>query len=222
MKTSILTKQQEIVKSVSGFRLQGGAGSMKIKIRYDDCCNNGHNTFVITGVIYRDDKEWGWGTIHDDITQYAPEFIPLLKWHGMTSKGPLYYLEDTLFHASDRDCHGLQKGEKRQIINGQTQLPCWVLAIDIEGTLHQVSVTDLKCRVDALEADLPTPPTGLVWMPWYRIGEGKQPDLEAARCSAIWPEASLEQLQDKQQLEARLPALIEEFAQVIESLGMTF
>ena len=222
MRTSVLTKHQEIVKCVDGFRLQGGAGSMKIKIRYDDCCGNGHNTFAITGDIYRDNTEWGGGKIHDDIAQYAPEFIPLLKWHGMTSKGPLHYLENTLFHASDRDCYGLQKGEKRQIISGRTNLPCWMLAIDIAGELHEVSIKRFNNQVTALEADLPTPPPGLIWMPWYRIGEGKQPNLEAARCSAIWPEASLEQLQDKQQLEARLPALIEEFAQVIESLGMTF
>lgn len=35
-------------------------------------------------------------------------------------KGALHYVENTCYHASDRDCHGLRKGEKRQIKNGQT------------------------------------------------------------------------------------------------------
>lgn len=46
-----------------------------------------------------------------------------------------------------------------------------------------------------------------------------EPNLEAARRSAVWPEASLEQLQDKDQLLARLPALLEEMKKDIEALG---
>ena len=49
--------------------------------------------------------------------------------------------------------------------------------------------------------------------------EGKEPDLEAARASAIWPDATLEQLQDEEQLKARLPGLLAEFRAAVESLG---
>ena len=41
--------------------------------------------------------------------------------------------------------------------------------------------------------------------------EGKEPDLEAARRCAAWPDATLEQLRDKNALEARLPAMMQEF-----------
>lgn len=53
-------------------------------------------------------------------------------------------------------------------------------------------------------------------------GEGKEPDPESARACAIWPDATLEQLQDKEALEARLPGLMAEFRAAVESLDMTF
>lgn len=49
--------------------------------------------------------------------------------------------------------------------------------------------------------------------------EGKEPDLKAARETAIWPDATLEQLQDEEQLKARLPGLLAEFRAAVESLG---
>ena len=50
----------------------------------------------------------------------------------------------------------------------------------------------------------------------YWVDEG---DLEAARKTAIWPDATLEQLQDEEQLKARLPGLLAEFRAAVESLG---
>ena len=47
-------------------------------------------------------------------------------------------------------------------------------------------------------------------------------NLDYARSSAIWPDATLEDLQDQDKLEARLPRLLEEFKQAVESLGFTF
>ena len=52
--------------------------------------------------------------------------------------------------------------------------------------------------------------------------EGKEAELENARVSAIWPEASLEDLRDKGKLEARLPALMKELKDTVESLGFTY
>ena len=49
-----------------------------------------------------------------------------------------------------------------------------------------------------------------------------EPNLEAARSSAIWPDATLEQLQDKDQLMARLPELMESFKADIEALGFEY
>jgi hypothetical protein len=53
-------------------------------------------------------------------------------------------------------------------------------------------------------------------------GEGKEPDLDGARHCAIWPEATLEQLQSKELLLERLPALMAEFKKDVESLGLVF
>ena len=50
----------------------------------------------------------------------------------------------------------------------------------------------------------------------YWVDEG---DIEAARATAIWPDATLEQLQDEEQLKARLPGLLAEFRAAVESLG---
>ena len=222
MRTSVLTKKQEITKRIEGFPLDGGEGSLVIKIRYDDQCGNGHNSFSITGTLYRNHQEYGWGCLHDEIRQYASEYAHLIKWHGMTSEGPTHYIANTMYHASDRDCNGLRKGEKRQIINVVSKLPCWELGIIIDKKTHRVCIDDFTNTVNALETSLPTLPTGLLWIPLCRTGKGKEPNLENARKCAIWEDATLEQLQDKVQLENRLPALIEEFAQVVESLNMTF
>jgi len=52
-------------------------------------------------------------------------------------------------------------------------------------------------------------------------GEGKEPDLEAARFCAIWPEAELADFTEEK-LMARLPALMQEFKTAIESLGLIY
>lgn len=49
-----------------------------------------------------------------------------------------------------------------------------------------------------------------------------KPDIEAARRSAVWPEATLEQLQDRETLEKRLPDLVAKMRTDIESLGFTW
>lgn len=59
------------------------------------------------------------------------------------------------------------------------------------------------------------------------FGEGKARDLDAARLSAIWPEATDEELlAPKPELEAkllaRLPTLMQEFKAAVESLGFKY
>lgn len=53
-------------------------------------------------------------------------------------------------------------------------------------------------------------------------GEGKEPNLAAARSTAIWPNASLEQLQNKRTLLLRLPVLMVWFKREVESLGLEY
>ena len=50
----------------------------------------------------------------------------------------------------------------------------------------------------------------------------KTPDIEAARRTAVWPDATLEQLQSKEALTARLDGLLAEFREVVESAGFVW
>lgn len=57
--------------------------------------------------------------------------------------------------------------------------------------------------------------------------KGKDRELDSARSSAVWPEATDEELsctceELTAKLQARLPALLEEFKAAVESLGFTF
>lgn len=49
-----------------------------------------------------------------------------------------------------------------------------------------------------------------------------EPDIDAARRCAIWPEATLEQLQDKEQLMNRLPELMQRFKADVEAFGLVY
>lgn len=76
---------------------------MSVVLRYDDRCNNGYNTFSITGSIkggqhrhYGYEIETG-GCIHEQIAKFFPEFKHLIKYHLMSSKGPLHYIANTIY-----------------------------------------------------------------------------------------------------------------------------
>ncbi len=134
-----------------------------VKIRYDDSCDNGHNTFSITGTLYEKNKynefvESAGGCIHDEIIKFYPEFKHLIKWHLCNSESPLHYLSNTLYSASNEDWDGKYKNS----------------------------------------------------------------NIKHARKSAIWPSATLQQLQNKAELLARLPKLMEKFRKDIEALGFVY
>lgn len=219
MSTSVLTKnqKQKFTKAIDSKR------TIEVTLRYDDECGNGHNSFSITGSIRNSsirgfDKTETCGCIHNEIKKYFPEFSHLIKWHLMDSDSPMHYVANSIYFASDRDCHGLLKGESKQIKSGKTDLPWWELvAFDKDG--KEISIYSLRGNKDSLEK--PVLDYTFEYRPWCRIGEGKTPDLEAARRSAIWPDATLEDF-TKEKLEARLPNLIAEFKITMENLGFVF
>jgi hypothetical protein len=100
------TKQTQIVadqvkvygpKPISGW---GHGALIKAEVRYDDRCCNGHNTLSITGTIYipgRRDIEAG-GCLHDAIAKHFPELEPFIKWHLVSTDGPMHYLSNTRYH----------------------------------------------------------------------------------------------------------------------------
>lgn len=108
--TSVLVKKQEKVLQVTGegcvllnnYGYKDVKPTSYFKIRYDDCCNNGHNSFAITGTIYDKDSRRGdctaFGCLHTEFALVFPEYKHLLKWHHMNSIGPMHYIDNTLYH----------------------------------------------------------------------------------------------------------------------------
>lgn len=186
------------------------------ELRFDDQCKNGHETFSITGDIDEKDnrgryREYSGGCIHDEITKRFPEFEHLIKWHLVSTDGPMHYLANTIYLAGDRDHWGLLKGEKRQIKRGGIT-PCWhLVAIGQDG--EEMQVYELPKSADG---EKPSSVYKLEWRPWCTIGEGKERELDAARRVAVWPDATDEELSRPREeleavLKARLPSLLEQF-----------
>ena len=79
------------------------------------------------------------------------------------------------------------------------------------------SLTEASEFLEALQSDqyefIKTP---------YKYCEAVEPNIKAARSCAIWPDATLEQLQDKKALTDRLPALMAEFETDVVKLGFIF
>jgi hypothetical protein len=191
---------------------------MHVTVRFDDECKNGHMSFSITAEVYTNESLRrrdcaACGCMHEEIERVFPELAPLIKWHLTSTDGPLHYIANTVYHAGNRDCNGLTAGEVRQLRNGKTGLPCWVLT---------TTPADLPRYVDS-----ETCPTGQAvtkYEPWTRIGEGKERDLTAARNSAVWPDATDAQLtlppaELTALLTARLPQLIADFKQAMLDAG---
>lgn len=226
---TVLTKRQ-----VKQFRAETPNSVIVAEVRYDDECGNGHNTFAITAEVYEPHAQRGeptvthtngrkmWlnacGCCHEEVAKHFPQLAPLLKWHLVSSDGPMHYVANTVYHAGDRDCWGLRKGEFRQHTSrglqngGVAGVPNWVL-----------DVPSFNER-DVYAVEKPKPVT-LEWKPSGMTGEGKERDLAAARSCAVWPEATDEELTAPglaERLQARLPALMAEFKKAVESLGFVY
>lgn len=187
---------------------------------YDDKDHRGHKGLSLTAKLFTKDRRWseptvihksgetlwcnGGGCLHNEIAKRFPQLAPLIKWHLCSTDGPIHYVPNTVYHAGDKDCWGLRKGEKRQILfGGDPGQPCWeYVIIDKDGNEHPVY-------------NLPQLPHT----------EGKERNLDAARTTAIWPDATDEDLTApglEERLEARLPRLMKEFKAAVESLGFTY
>lgn len=112
---STLAKKQ--VKTLGPVPVKGWRqkrGRLEVKIRYDDECNNGHNTFAITGTMYSSNgRVIGGGCLHDEIVKSFPELKKYIKFHLMSSNGPLHYIANSLYWA---ECGNL---------NNFRQSACW-------------------------------------------------------------------------------------------------
>lgn len=216
---------------------------MVAEARHDDQCGNGHNTFAITATIYSTDRVLGEATIrnskgktlwcysggccHDEIAKHVPELAPYIKWHLVSTNGPMHYLYNVLYLAGNRDCWGLKKGEKRQILHGgDPDKPVWTIAV-LDENGKEVDICSYKNS--RYRGKNPPDISGyrVKWVPWCRVGDGKERELDSARRAAVWPDATDEQLmlpaeELKKLLLSRLPGLMEEFKADVESLGFEY
>lgn len=85
---------------------------MKVEIRYDDRCGNGHNSFAITADIKTKlGRDVAGGCLHDEIGKYFPELAGLVAWHLMGADGPMHYIANAVYMAGDADHNGRRAGE---------------------------------------------------------------------------------------------------------------
>ncbi len=105
--SSTLTKSQVKIYGPIQYEERGITYRIRARVRYDDKCNNGRNTFSITGEIDRlEGKRWredSGGCIHGEIAKHFPELAPFVKWHLCSSDGPLHYVANTVYLAGDRE-----------------------------------------------------------------------------------------------------------------------
>lgn len=154
MTTITKDQKQHFTKLVD---IDGTPCEMTVQVRFDDECGNGHNTFSITADIRGRNIDMG-GCLHDEIRENFPELAHLIRWHLVSTDGPMHYIANTTYLAS---------------------------------------LTDWK-------------------------GDSKAPDLEAARRTAIWPDATPAQLRSKSALTARLDGLLSEFRATVELAGFNW
>lgn len=105
-------KWASLPRPIEGY---GAGGKITVNICFDDECKNGHQSFSITAGVYttasrRLGDVQAFGCLHEDIAAVFPELEPLIKWHLFDTDGPMHYVANTVYHASNRH-NGKLKGE---------------------------------------------------------------------------------------------------------------
>jgi hypothetical protein len=182
-----------------------GKEKMVVTVRHDDECGNGHNTFAITMDVSEHGRFVMGGCCHDEVREHFPELAHLIKWHLCSTDGPMHYVANTVYHAKGISKHQ----DKWYVYLHDEDIPIMrtLLGIfdgkDLQAIYDKYGVVNIKPEE-------------------YFNSMAKEPNLEYARSTAIWPEATLEQLSDVAALEARLPALLADFQADVEAMGLTY
>lgn len=211
LQASVLVKEQKKTYGPKYYTENGRHYRITAKVRYDDQCGNGHNSFSVTAEIdskwalldnlkeYGQWRDYSGGCCHEEIAKHFPELAPFIKWHLMSSYGPMHYIANTVYHATQ---------------HGPTS--AWVY---FEDEANGIAKACMK-YFDLPDAERICKTAGYSMVVDEKTA--KVANLEHARATAIWPEATQEQLLDKDALLARLPALVAEFKAAVESLGFVY
>lgn len=182
--------------------------SITVVMRFDDKYKNGHEDFAITADIREDGREYMGGCCHDEIAKHFPEFAHLIRWHLVGVDGPMHYIANTTYHADEH-------GPTHAWVYYQGRSASDPLKLG-DDSVKEMILGYLKA-FDARKAE---------GQPGYRVQwdekTAKVAHLEHARSTAVWPDATLEQLRDKAALAARLPALLEEFKRDMLAVGFIY
>ena len=130
----------------------GTDASISVKLRFDDSCMNGHESFAITAEVRRPGRRdvEACGRLHEDIARVFPELEPLIKWHLTSTDGPMHYIVNTCYNAGDWDCYGLRKGKERDL-DAARRAAVWPDATDDELCQERPQLeAALKARLPAL------------------------------------------------------------------------
>lgn len=201
---SILTKSQTKAFYASWVE-HGNRYKMTATVRYDDQCGNGHNSFAVTADIRENGREYMGGCCHEEIAKHIPELAPFIKWHLCSSDGPMHYIANTVYHAEK---HGPESAhvyheDKANGIDRHCVKYCDIA----EAEKIVASSPNYTMEVDQKTA--------------------KEANYDHARKSAVWPEATDEELSvSPEELQAKLierfPKLMLDFKAAVESLGFIY
>jgi len=176
------------------------------------------------------------GCLHDEIEKHLPELAEYVKWHGCSTDEPMHYVANTVYHASSTNYDGLKKGEYSAFVKAvmvEAKADGGTVEVFRTETMYsnKLSNANLTKSNDKEEKRLKDfirdikpslkPTVKAINCEWSK-SEGKEADLEAARSTAIWPDATLKQLANKGLLAKRLPALMTDFKKAVEKLGFTY
>jgi hypothetical protein len=212
---SVLVKRQRRKLGPKVYTENGETYRIIANVRHDDECGNGHNSFSVTGEIERKQgSRWvedSGGCIHDEVAKHFPELAHLIKWHLSSTDGPMHYVANTVYLAGDRDHNGLKAGETRGMVKRDgSRIYEW----RTDDGMKPYELRDTSGGVDSVTFHL---------VQRVRVGEGKERQLDAARRSAVWPDATDEELTApdlKERLEERLAALLADFRADVEAFGL--
>jgi post-segregation antitoxin (ccd killing protein) len=177
---------------VKGEKRETPYGPGRAILKFGDECGNGHNMFSITV----DGGERFVGCCHDFISTHWPEYAHLIKWHLCSTNGPMHYIANTVYHATAISPHQNQ----------------WYLYLDN----RPIEIVGKKGRLEAIKKYGKN-----AQFKEYLNPLAKDASIDMARVTAVAPDATLEQLRDKQWLRNRLPALLDQFAQDIQQTFKT-
>ena len=193
----MLFKKDENVKKfpARSMTIDGQPCKVSATVRYNDDCSNGHNTLSVTGLVKWDDGSESFGCCHEEIAAAFPELIPAIEFHLCSSDGPLHYVANTTYHAKR-----IPEKQNKWYFYLEGKL------IKIVG-LEERNAMRSKYGLNAKFEDVPNP-------------MAKEPDFDAARRTAIWPDAEEWQLTSETELLKRLPQLLERLKSVVKGLGL--